>query len=271
MGQVDTKCRGIVRANTHLIINLSRDYFYSFRLSTNIKYLASDSNKFRSQWLTYGFRLQSDVGWICKWLVIIMFMHISSGFRLSSNKCVSCLFICFLFVSRSVFFLFFSWHVCAFRLVYTPPVEFLSDFTWPQEKGSLLSSVSWFPLAIYSTAKKKPKKKEPETEERKGLKSRNSKAFYLPCLIFFSLNSLGEFVAAATREMHCHRNHKELFLTLAQRTGKDLKEKRHPRQATGDWDSDSDSDGDGDGVGGSPERHPFHLTERNSWKPLFDQ
>jgi len=62
MGQVDTKCRGIVRANTHLIINLSRDYFYSFRLSTNIKYLASDSNKFRSQWLTYGFRLQSDVG-----------------------------------------------------------------------------------------------------------------------------------------------------------------------------------------------------------------
>jgi len=61
------------------------------------------------------------------------------------------------------------------------------------------------------------KKKNAETQERKGLRSRNSKAFYLPCpyFFFFSLNSLGEFVAAATREMHCHRNHKELFLTLA--------------------------------------------------------
>jgi len=98
----------------------------------------------------------------------------------------------------------------------------------PVEFCELISACNLF------DSQEKTKKKEPETEERKGLKSRNSKAFYLPCLIFFSLNSLGEFVAAATREMHCHRNHKELFLTLAQRTGKDLKEKRHPRQATGD-------------------------------------
>lgn len=202
----------------HLIINLSRDYFYSFRLSTNIKYLASESNKFRSQCLTYGFRLQSvDVGWICKWLVIIMFMHISSGFRLT-NVFLVCLFVFYLF--RCFFYfgcvLFFA-GTCV--LTWTSIHFHRWIFKWLHlttgKKGSLLSSLSWFPLAIYSTTTWR--KNNAETQERKGLRSRNSKAFYLPCpyFFFFSLNSLGEFVAAATREMHCHRNHKELFLTLA--------------------------------------------------------
>jgi len=85
------KCRGVCLSFNHKFV---ARLFLQFSSSTNIKYLASESNKFRSQCLTYGFRLQSDVGWICKWLVIIMFMHISSGFRLT-NVFLVCLFVFF--------------------------------------------------------------------------------------------------------------------------------------------------------------------------------
>lgn len=201
----------------HLIINLSRDYFYSFRLSTNIKYLASESNKFRSQCLTYGFRLQSDVGWICKWLVIIMFMHISSGFRLT-NVFLVCLFVFYLF--RCFFILVVSYFLLARVCLTGTRIHFHRwIFKWLHlttgKKGSLLSSLSWFPLAIYSTTTWRKRTQRPRNAKGWGLEIPRRFTFPVRISYFFSLNSLGEFVAAATREMHCHRNHKELFLTLA--------------------------------------------------------
>lgn len=138
--------------------------------------------------------------------------------RLSSNKCVSCLFICFLFISLFFYFgcvLFLLARVC---LTGTRIHFHRWIFKWLHlttgKKGSLLSSLSWFPLAIYSTTTWRKRTQRPRNAKGWGLEI--PRRFTFPVRIsFFSLNSLGEFVAAATREMHCHRNHKELFLTLA--------------------------------------------------------
>lgn len=171
----------------HLIINLSRDYFYSFRLSTNIKYLASESNKFRSQCLTYGFRLQSDVGWICKWLVIIMFMHISSGFRLT-NVFLVCLFVFYLF--RCFFILVVSYFLLARVCLTGTRIHFHRwIFKWLHlttgKKGSLLSSLSWFPLAIYSTTTWRKRTQRPRNAKGWGLEIPRRFTFPVRISFFF--------------------------------------------------------------------------------------
>lgn len=195
--------------------------------------------------------------------------------RLSSNKCVSCLFICFLFIS-----LFFFYFGCVLFFAGTCVLTWTSIhfhrwiFKWLHlttgKKGSLLSSLSWFPLAIYSTTTWR--KKNAETQERKGLRSRNSKAFYLPCpyFLFFFAEFTWRICGSGNKRNALPQKPQGIVShARLKRTGKDLAGKRHPRQATGGLRSRD------------PRiqrwrwriarRQPFHLTERNSWKPLSDQ
>jgi len=109
------------------------------------------------------------------------------------------------------------------------------------------------------------KKKNAETQERKGLRSRNSKAFYLPCpyFLFFFAEFTWRICGSGNKRNALPQKPQGIVShARLKRTGKDLAGKRHPRQATGGLRSRD------------PRiqrwrwriarRQPFHLTERNS-------
>lgn len=138
------------------------------------------------------------------------------------------------------------------------------------KKGSLLSSLSWFPLAIYSTTTWRKRTQRPRNAKGWGLEI--PRRFTLPVRIsFFFFAEFTWRICGSGNKRNALPQKPQGIVSHARlkRTGKDLAGKRHPRQATGGLRSRD------------PRiqrwrwriarRQPFHLTERNSWKPLSDQ
>lgn len=145
----------------------------------------------------------------------------------------------------------------------------------PQEKGSLLSRLLISACNLFASKKYTTKKK---TVRNSGTPRAEVSKFqdirFAFSLLFFSL-FFEEFVAAATREMHCHKNHKEsrnCFSRLPLRTLRSKIKKKNNREKRRNDTHDRRQEEKKPSPPPPPPPLPrmppptlrFHLTERNS-------